>query len=194
MKFVIRQATEYDVEALAELAKRTFPLACPPGHTPENIADHIRRVLSVSNFTEYVTSAQCELAIASSENKLVGFALVDFRPSTDPDVLFHLAAIGPYAELSKLYVDPTFHGGGVAQALRDKALMSMREKKVQTAWLTVSQLNDRANAFYEKSGFTVIAEKKYQVGDVIDDDYLRTRAVTSFEKSYRTDSPIGLGL
>lgn len=76
-----------------------------------------------------------------------------------------------------------FPRGGVAQALRDFALTSMREKNIQTAWLTVNQLNDRANAFYKKSGFAEIAVKKYQVGDVVDDDYLRTRAVTSVEKS-----------
>jgi ribosomal protein S18 acetylase RimI-like enzyme len=41
----------------------------------------------------------------------------------------------------------------------------------------VNQLNERANAFYEKSGFTVIAEKKYRVGNVVDDDYLRVQVL-----------------
>jgi len=79
------------------------------------------------------------------------------------------------AELSKLYVHPDFHGAGIAQALRDQALTHMVQREIEAAWLTVNQLNDRANAFYEKSGFFIVAEKKYLVGDVVDDDYLRVR-------------------
>ena len=177
MKFVIRQATEHDVEALAELAKRTFPLACPPGHTPENIADHIRRVLSVDNFRDYATDPNFALLVATSGATLAGYSLADFRPSEDPDVLRALANAGSYAELSKLYVHPDFHGAGIARALTADALDAMRRRSIVTAWLTVNQLNDRANAYYEKSGFSIVAEKKYLVGDVIDDDYLRVRAL-----------------
>ena len=177
MKFVIRQATEDDVEAVAELAKRTFPLACPPGHTPENIADHIRRVLSVDKFVEYAKNPNFALLVATSGATLAGYSLVDFRPSEDPDVLRALDNAGSYAELSKLYVHSDFLGCGIAQALTAAALEAMRRRSIVTAWLTVSQLNDRANAFYEKSGFSIAAEKKYQVGDVIDDDYLRVRAL-----------------
>jgi len=51
----------------------------------------------------------------------------------------------------------------------------MRQHDVEVAWLTVNQLNARANAFYEKCGFAFVANKTYRVGDVIDDDYLRIR-------------------
>lgn len=175
MQTTVRAATEDDVFSLAELAALTFPLACPPGHTPENIADHVGRVLSAARFAEYATSAEFDLTVAADGNYLVGYALVDYRASDDPDVLLHLSPSGAFAELSKLYVHPDFHGAGIAPALRDRALENMAARNIHTAWLTVNQLNERANAFYEKSGFTAISTKKYRVGDVIDDDYLRVR-------------------
>ncbi len=175
MTSMIRHAAPSHVEALATLAALTFPLACPPGHTPENIADHIRQVLSAERFLEYVTSEDFDLSVASDDDRLMGYTLADYRASNDPDVRSHLSNAGAYAELSKLYVHPDFHGAGIAQGLRDKALADMALRKMDTAWLTVNQLNDRANSFYEKSGFTVIAEKKYRVGNVVDDDYLRVR-------------------
>ena len=101
--------------------------------------------------------------------------MIDYRSSDDPDVQTHLAGLTPYAELSKLYVHPEFHGIGVAHTLLDEALVDMAGRGIRTAWLTVNQLNARANAFYEKSGFANIAKKQYRVGDVIDDDYLRIR-------------------
>lgn len=147
MNLVVRKATEHDVQALADLAEITFPQTCPPNHTPENIANHLRRVLSATNFMEYATSSDFELTVAADQGALVGFSLIDYGPSDDPDVQSQLANAAPYAELSKLYVHPNFHGVGVAQALRDEALANMKARSIQTAWLTVSQLNERANAF-----------------------------------------------
>ena len=175
MQPTVRRAVKNDAAALASLAELTFPLACPPGHTAENIAEHIRRVLSAEMFEEYATSDDFDLTVAVAQGSVVGYTLVDYRPSHDPDVQSHLANAGPHAELSKLYVHPDYHGAGIAPALRDQALVDMAGRNMTTAWLTVNQLNDRANAFYEKSGFSVVATKKYRVGDVIDDDYLRIR-------------------
>jgi ribosomal protein S18 acetylase RimI-like enzyme len=177
MDFALRPATIGDAQTLAALAEVTFPLACPPGHTPENIADHLHRVLSAENFREYALMPDFDLVVAATGDAVVGFSLVDYRPCQDPDVQANLAGSAPIAELSKLYVHPDFHGRGVAHELRDEALKKMEERNIHTAWLTVNQLNERANAFYEKSGFTVIAEKKYRVGNVVDDDYLRVQVL-----------------
>ena len=117
--------------------------------------------------------------IATEDDVEALATLADYRASNDPDVRSHLSNAGAYAELSKLYVHPDFHGAGIAQDLRDKVLADMALRKMDTAWLTVNQLNDRANSFYEKSGFTIIAEKKYRVGAVTDDDYLRVRMLNS---------------
>jgi ribosomal protein S18 acetylase RimI-like enzyme len=177
MRAEVRKAAEQDIDTLVTLAALTFPLACPPGHTPENIAAHLRHVFSVERFLDYATSSDVNLNVATVEDELVGFSLVDYRPSDDADVQQHLALASPYAELSKLYVHPDFHGAGVASSLLTTGINSMAERKIRTAWLTVSQLNVRANAFYEKSGFTMIATKQYLVGEVIDEDYLRVRTL-----------------
>ncbi len=175
MQIIVRQATIDDAPALAKLAQLTFPLACPPYHSPENLSAHLERVLSAERFADYASSVDFGLYAADMQGALIGYAMVDYRPSNDADVQTHLAAMTPYAELSKLYVHPEFHGIGVAHTLLDETLVDMAGRGIRTAWLTVNQLNARANAFYEKSGFTNIAKKQYRVGDVIDDDYLRIR-------------------
>ena len=177
MGFELRKATKQDTDALAVLAVLTFPLACPPGHTAENIAEHLRRVFSFEKFVEYASSPDFDLTVATDQGTVVGFTLIDYRPSADPDVQKHLANSRPYAELSKLYVHPDYHGAGIGLHLLERAIRDMGHREIHTAWLTVNQLNDRANAFYEKSSFTVIAAKKYLVGVVVDDDYLRVRVL-----------------
>ena len=164
-----------DAPALASLAALTFPLACPSYHTPENIARHLNRVLSAERFAEYATSDEYHLTVADMTGSVIGYGMVDYRATTDPIVQEHLRNIAPAAELSKLYVHSEFHGVGISHGLLDQALGDMRTRGIITAWLTVGQLNARANAFYEKSGFSNVANKTHRVGDVLDDDYLRVR-------------------
>lgn len=177
MEIFVRPGSVEDAAALAQLATMTFPLACPPHHTPENITAHINRVLSADKFREYATGDEFALLVADMQGMLVGYALVDFRETDDPDVQVYLAEQQSVAELSKLYVHPEFHGVGIAHTLLDQALLRVAERRITTVWLTVNQLNARANAFYEKSGFANVANKTYRVGDVIDDDYLRVRSL-----------------
>ena len=169
----LRLATADDAQALATLAALTFPLACPSYHTPENIARHLERVLSPERFAEYATSDDYHLTVADMAGSIIGYGMVDYQEATDPIVREHLGAHARAAELSKLYVHPEFHGVGISHGLLEQALGDMSARGKDTAWLTVNQLNARANAFYEKSGFAIVADKIYRVGDVIDDDYLR---------------------
>ena len=171
----LRLATADDAPGLATLAALTFPLACPSYHTPENIARHLERVLSPERFVEYATSSDYSLTVADMAGSIIGYGMVDYRETTDSIVREHLSDLARAAELSKLYVHPEFHGVGISHGLLDQALGAMGERGMETVWLTVNQLNARANAFYEKSGFAIVADKVYRVGDVIDDDYLRVR-------------------
>lgn len=175
MEISLRPATMSDASALADLAALTFPLACPSYHSAENIAVHLANVLSVANFVDYVESAEFSVFVAETAGGVMGYAMADYREPTDADVQQQLANKGRAAELSKLYVHPECHGAGLAHELLECLLEDMRQHHVEVAWLTVNQLNARANAFYEKCGFAVVANKTYHVGDVIDDDYMRIR-------------------
>ena len=40
-------------------------------------------------------------------------------------------------------------------------------------WLGVNQENARANRFYEKCGFAIVGTKRFLVGGVYEDDFVR---------------------
>jgi len=56
-------------------------------------------------------------------------------------------------ELSQLYVSSTARGTDAAAALIADAEMRLRERGIETAWLSCAIGNDRAARFYEKSGW-----------------------------------------
>jgi diamine N-acetyltransferase len=171
-----RVATSADAVALSELASATFPLACPPHTSQQAIADFISKNFTVTNFDSYLADPGRVLFLAEDVGEAIGYAMLILAEPTDPDVI---ASIGrhPTAELSKLYVRPGHHGGGISVALVDAAVESARAAGRIGMWLGVNQENARANAFYEKSGFVRVGVKRFLVGERWEDDFVRERAL-----------------
>jgi ribosomal protein S18 acetylase RimI-like enzyme len=168
----IRRGGPDDAAALHALAAETFPLACPPGTSPQAMDDFIAAHLSVERFDEYLADPQRELFIADD---FAGYTMLVYAEPSDPDVAAAITA-RPTAELSKCYTRAAKHGSGVAGALIAASVESARQRGSAGVWLGVNLYNDRANRFYEKNGFVVVGRKSFMVGDEPQEDYVRERA------------------
>lgn len=154
-----------DVQQLAELAARTFPLACPTSAAREDIAAFIDANLSAECFARYLADPHRAILAAELDGRIVGYAM-----------LIHDLA-GDAAQLSKIYVAPEQHGAGTAAALMRLALDTAGRWGVSRVWLGVNQKNQRAQRFYAKHGFTVSGTRTFQLGAGREDDYLMSRTL-----------------
>jgi ribosomal protein S18 acetylase RimI-like enzyme len=168
----VRIAAPADASTLSELAAATFPLACPPHTTPEAIADFISRNFTVTHFEGYIADPHRALFLAEENGQAVGYAMLIMTEPTDENVASSIKH-HPSCELSKLYVRPGYHGGGVSTALIDAAIEYARADRREGMWLGVNEENARANAFYEKSGFAKVGVKQFHVGGRLEDDFVR---------------------
>ena len=170
----VRPALLVEAGALHDLAALTFPLACPPSTTEAAKAAFIEQHLSTAAFEHHLVDPRRLVLVAEHADALVGYAMLVQGEPGDPDVA---AAVQgrPTAELSKLYVHPDQHGGGVALALVEHVLAAAAERGAMSVWLGVNIHNARANRFYEKAGFAVVGTKGFIVGETIEDDYVRER-------------------
>ena len=159
---------------LSAVAAETFPLACPPHTTAESIAAFIAQNLSVAAFERYLAAADRALFVAQVDGVAAGYTMVVFGEPADADAAASVTA-RPTAELSKCYVRPGFHGAGVSQALVQASVEAARDRGALTMWLGVNQENERANRFYEKSGFVRVGTKRFLVGDRYEHDFVRER-------------------
>ena len=166
---MIRIATPADAAALAELAAATFPLACPPGNTPESIQQFIDTHLSEAHFTEYLADPAKAILVAGDFD---GYTLLVFEEPTDEDVASALTK-HPTVELSKCYVRAGNHGSGLASELMQASIELARSRAAAGVWLGVNEHNARANAFYAKHGFAQVGTKKFFLGDHWEDDFVR---------------------
>jgi ribosomal protein S18 acetylase RimI-like enzyme len=176
MTHTIRKATTDDAGPLAELAAVTFPLACPPSSSPEDIAAHVANTLSERHFRGYLADTDVTILVIDADGALRGYSLLVNRPAADPDVASALKML-PSLELSKCYVHPDHHGLGAAVELMHASLQAAAEAGAAGVWLGVNSQNARAIRFYEKSGFRKVGSKSFRLGSTVEHDFVLERAV-----------------
>ncbi len=173
---MIRPAGADDAARLHEIARVTFPLACPPDAAPESIAAFIAEHLSTEAFVRYLADPERELFIAELNGQTVGYTMLVHQEPIDPDVAAAVT-VRPTSELSKVYVHPDHHGAGLAAQLVRVSVDAAHARGAASVWLGVNQQNARANRFYEKNGFVLAGTKRFKVGQRYEDDFVRVRGL-----------------
>ena len=170
----ISRALPADAHHLSALAIETFPLACPPGTTQENIDQFCTAKLSPESFEAYLADPRIRIWFAVHEDDLLGYVM---SVSGEPNdlVIAEAVQVRPTVEISKIYVRANAHGSGVAQELMSVAVENARAEGAQSVWLGVNQQNERANTFYQRNGFLVVGERRFQVGDSLEEDFVREK-------------------
>ncbi len=161
-------------EEFAAVAAVTFPLACPPGTSDADTAEHIARHLTAAHFRDHLASPDHDVLAARVDGALVGYALVAHDAPTDPEVCAVVTS-RPVSEVSKMYVLPEAHGTGASHALMDLALTAARERGSVATWLGVSNVNLRAQRFYAKMGFTQVGHKSFWLNGDEQRDFVMLR-------------------
>lgn len=159
----VSAAGSADAVELASVAAQTFPLACPPGAAQENIAAFVDANLSAERFADYLADPHRAVLAAARDGRIIGYAMLIRDSGADA------------AELSKIYVLPEYHGGGVSTALMERALATAGEWGARRVWLGVNRANQRAQRFYAKSGFRISGTRTFQLGADLEHDYVMVR-------------------
>jgi ribosomal protein S18 acetylase RimI-like enzyme len=176
MAIHVTTAAPADLPELADVAAKTFPLACPPSVTPENIVAFIDENLSEDRFREYLADPDRVVLVAREDSRIVGYVML-IRGVPDDDDVQRAVTLRPAIELSKMYVLPDSHGAGVSADLMTAALTRATQLDVKCVWLGVNQENQRAQRFYAKHGFVVNGTKTFRLGAGIENDYVVVRPV-----------------
>jgi ribosomal protein S18 acetylase RimI-like enzyme len=172
----VATAVDADLPELAGIAARTFPLACPPSVTPENIAAFIDEHLSEDRFRDYLADPERVVLAAREDGRMVGYVML-IRGVPDDEDVQRAVPLRPAIELSKMYVLPDSHGAGVSAALMSAALHRAKQLDAKCVWLGVNQNNQRAQRFYTKHGFSINGTKTFRLGTGIENDYVMVRPV-----------------
>lgn len=149
--------------AIAALAARTFPLACPPGTRRLDVDLFVAEHLSPVAFAGYVLDPGTTVTVAEEAERPVGYSLLvhDHEPGgPERESLRH----HPTSLLSKFYLDPDRHGGGIASALMVQTVAAAERAGSAGVWLGVNDQNARAIRFYTRMGFETVGTRSFTLG------------------------------
>jgi ribosomal protein S18 acetylase RimI-like enzyme len=172
----VTAAAAADLPELADVAAETFPLACPPSVTHQNIAAFIAENLTQEHFAGYLTDPDRLVLVARRDGRMIGYAVL-IRGVPDDDDVNRAVTARPAVEISKMYVLPDDHGAGASAALMIEAIRLAQELDAKSLWLGVNQRNQRAQRFYAKHGFTINGTKTFRLGTRTENDYVMVRPV-----------------
>jgi ribosomal protein S18 acetylase RimI-like enzyme len=176
MERLVATPAATELVELADVAARTFPLACPPSVTADNVAAFIDEQLSERRFAEYLADRDRVLLVAREDGRMTGYAMLIRGVAADDDVQ-RAVSLRPAVEVSKLYVLPDSHGAGTSAALMVESITRAAELDAKCVWLGVNQQNKRAQRFYAKHGFSINGTKTFRLGAAIENDYVMVRPV-----------------
>lgn len=164
MTVAYRTATPDDADALAVIGARTFTTTFGHLYSPANLAVFLENHTPARWAAALAGDAQAQLA--EVDGAAVGYARIG--PLTFAVDRHERAG----TQLYQLYVDPPWHGAGVAATLLDWAVGAARAAGAADLWLSVFVDNPRARRFYARAGFVEVMPYTFWVGDHADADVI----------------------
>jgi ribosomal protein S18 acetylase RimI-like enzyme len=165
----IRRATIADADTLAMLGARLFEQTFGPANTAEDMRKYLSDSFSPAIQRDELADGRRAIWLAESGGSPVGYALLR-RGSTSDGVVAQRPA-----EVQRIYVDQTLHGRGVGDLLMAHCVEQAQAWECDVIWLAVWQMNPRAIAFYEKTGFIRVGVKTFQLGADLQHDFVMAR-------------------
>ncbi|MGI9568998.1 MAG: GNAT family N-acetyltransferase [Desulfobulbia bacterium] len=145
----IRQVDENSATGLSELCATSFADAYQGVNSEADIKAYCEKNYSLSTVKANLSNPDVIYKVSYREGKGVGFFMIqnqDCPIPLDENVV----------ELKQIYVLASEFGTGLGRQLLDEVVRCARQLNKKWIWLSVSDLNTRAQSFYRKHGFESI--------------------------------------
>jgi diamine N-acetyltransferase len=163
-----RHADKKDAQEIADFMTRNFLATYGHSASTENVANAVHDYYGVDAQHADLADVRIINYLCIIENKIAGLAQAK-PPKADSDV------DPDRYELSRFYVDATYHGKGIASALMQNLQTLVIQQSAKSLWLSVWQGAAQAIRFYQKQGFVISGETTFMIGDEAMNDWLMTK-------------------
>jgi len=172
MSIVIQEAGPGDAGRLAMVGQATFLETFAGILNGDDILAHCARQHAPELYADWLKKPEARLWLAETERggAPVGYLVMD-KPALP------VALTQGDVEIKRIYLLHRFQGGGTGSRLMSAAFDAARAAGKTRALLGVYGRNESAIAFYERTGFRHIGERKFQVGDTWHDDVVLARSL-----------------
>jgi ribosomal protein S18 acetylase RimI-like enzyme len=171
MTYTIRRATSADAAAVADIAVRTFVDTFAAQNRAEDMDDYLGKTYGEVHQRREIEDALSVTLLVEADGAPIGFA--QLRRTEVPEGIDSDASV----QIARFYIDRSWHGRGLAQALMAECDAVAQTMGAATVWLGVWEHNERAIAFYKKCGFAEMGRMDFHLGSDHQVDVVLTRGV-----------------
>jgi diamine N-acetyltransferase len=169
----LRRAEPADARLLAQLGARLFEQAFGAANDAADMRTYLESAFTVEARSAELADAAVATWIAEDAGQAaIGYATVRRGANASG-----VDAERP-AEVQRLYVDATWHGRGVSDALMAACVEQAHAWHSDVLWLGVWERNPRAIAFYERAGFRVVGRQTFTLGQDVQQDLVMARRLS----------------
>jgi GNAT superfamily N-acetyltransferase len=156
----IVDAAESRIPDIQKIAEETWWPTYSHILTTEQLRYMLDHIYSAQSLSKVMTNDAQHFLILEDGKGPQGFA--SFGPKTEDETVY---------KLHKIYIRPGNQGKGYGKMLIDEIIRRLKSVNVNALDLNVNRFN-KAKTFYEKLGFTVIAEEDVPIGPYFMNDYV----------------------
>ena len=126
---------------------------------------YIEKVYSEEVISQNIRDNTIRYAIAFDGTQAIGYTKLLLNGK-------HEKLTGKSIELEKIYVLQTTIGTGAGLSLMNEAIVYSKQQRADVLFLGVWEENERAVNFYRKAGFEIFANRSFQLGERLCEDYM----------------------
>ncbi|MEJ6980436.1 GNAT family N-acetyltransferase [Pedobacter sp. P351] len=166
-EITIREGEPEDAAMIAYFSRKTFLESYGSHNKKRNIEKFLQLHFSVNDLVSEVSRRHITILLAYRTGVLLGYGVI--REAQNPP---EINSVLRGMELSRLYVDSTFKGTGVGNALMKECISEARLKEKEILWLSLWNENEQAIDFYTKWGFKKCGSKIFIFGEETHVDWI----------------------
>ena len=165
----LRPATPADAPALAELGRESFTAAFGHLYKPEDLAAFLAEYRTPAKFRAHLADPPTLIQVAEEGGRLAAYCLIvrghrfDEQPDPRPERPVFV---------SQLYCAPDATGRGLGAKLLEWAIGEAGAWNADALQLSVFSENFGAQRFYQRFGFSKVADIDFWVGNHRDHEFL----------------------
>ena len=165
----IRRCTSGDAAILAALGARLFREAYGATHSEPDLTPYLARTFDPERLAGELARPDVRVLFAVDQTGVpIGYGYVRASRAERPQ---GVPGLRPW-EILRFYVDPRWHGRGVAAPLFAACAHEARQQGADALWLAVWQEAQRPQAFYRRMGLEIVGTTVFHFGQRRDADFV----------------------
>jgi ribosomal protein S18 acetylase RimI-like enzyme len=171
MKMKIRRCNHSDLEQLREIGIKIFQDTFGAQSSAEDMKEYLETAFHPSKLEKELENKLSEFYFLYFGNECAGYLKINTGDAQSEDMGDETL------EIERLYISAEYQGKGLGKFLINEAIKFAQEKGKRKVWLGVWENNEKAIAFYKKSGFVLTGEHTFYVGSDAQTDLIMTKVL-----------------